>query len=193
MKATILAPVDLSAVSLNAANYAAHLALEIHADLRLLNVVQMPVVYGEIPMPIGNYEHIVDEAHEQMQALVRKMNHEFNEKIFIHYEVRAGSAVYEIAEYSEKEHPLMIVMGTRGLGNFERFILGSVTLSLIKESPVPVLVVPEDRTWQKVQKIGYATDLNNVVKQTPDGLISKFADILDAELYFIHNDPNYHE
>jgi nucleotide-binding universal stress UspA family protein len=193
MKLTILAPIDFSSVSMNAARYAAHFAREIHADLKLLHIVQMPVIYGEVPMPIGNYEHIVDEAHEQMQALVRNMNHEFEEAIFIHYEVRAGSPVYEIAEVAEKEHPLVLVLGTRGLGNLERFLLGSVTLSLIKESPVPVLVVPEFCGYEKIRKLGFASDLINVVENTPDKLIRKMTELLDAELFIIHNDPNYHE
>lgn len=193
MKPTIFAPIDFSAVSLNAAEYAANLACELQADLKIIHVVQMPVIYGEVPMPIGNYEHIVDESHQQMQALVRKMDHDFNEKIFIQYQILAGSPVYEIAQMAEKQNPLLIVLGTRGLGNFERFLLGSVTLSLLKESPVPVLVVPEHQKFEKITKIGFASDLSHVVEETPDQLITRFTDMLDAELHIIHNDANYHE
>lgn len=193
MKPTILAPIDFSHVSLNAAQYAAQLALHIHADLKLIHIVQLPVVYGEIPMPIGNYEHIVDEGHVQMQALVQKMTQEFGGGLSIQYEIKAGSPVYEIAEMAENEHPLMLILGTRGLGSMERFLLGSVTLSLIKESPVPVLVVPDNWKFSPVVKIGFATDLDKVVSNTPDELIRKFTDMMDAELHIIHNDPNYHE
>lgn len=193
MKPTILAPVDFSNISINATEYAARLALELGADLKLLHVVQMPVIYGEVPMPIGNYDHVVEESQQQMEALVRKIDHNLEEKVFIHHEIKAGSPVYEIAEMAEKENPLLIVMGTRGLGNFERFLLGSVTLSLLKESPVPVLVVPENCTYEKVRKIGFATDLSHVVSQTNDDIIRKFSGLLQSELHFIHNDPNYHE
>lgn len=193
MKPTIFAPIDFSEVSLNAAEYAANLAVELNADLKILHVVQMPVIYGEVPMPIGNYEHIVDESHQQMQAIVRKMNHDFEEKIFIHYEIKAGSPVYEIADLAEKQNPLLIVLGTRGLGNLERFLLGSVTLSLLKESPVPVLVVPEKQKFEKITKVGFATDLSDVVSETPEKLITRFTDLLDAELHIIHNDVHYHE
>jgi nucleotide-binding universal stress UspA family protein len=193
MKPVIFAPIDFSAVSLNAADYAAKLAIELHADLKLLHIVQMPVIYGEVPMPIGNYEHIVDESHQQMQALVRKMSNELEDNVYISYEIKAGSPVYEIAQLSEKEHPLMIVLGTRGLGSLERFLLGSVTLSLLKESPVPILVVPEHIKYTKVHKIGFASDLSHVVEETPDKIIAKFTDLLEAELHIIHNDANYHE
>jgi nucleotide-binding universal stress UspA family protein len=193
MKPTILAPVDFSSVSINAATYAANLAKEINANLTLFHTVQLPVMYGEVPMPVGNYEHVLDESHQQMQVFVQKLNKDFGDSIYIHYEVKAGSPVYEIAEWSEKEKPLTVVLGTRGLGSFERFLLGSVTLSLIKESPVPVLVVPEHCSFEKISKIGFATDLNQVVNQTPDHLIKKFAGLLDAEIHIVHNDPNYHE
>jgi nucleotide-binding universal stress UspA family protein len=193
MKPTIIAPIDFSAISLNAANYAANLAKDLHANLTLLHVVQMPVIYGEVPLPIGNYEHILDESHQQMQELVRKMTHDFDDTVFITYEIKAGSPVYGIAEMSEKEHPMMVVLGTRGLGNLERFLLGSVTLSLLKESPVPVLVVPEHIRYGKIYKIGFACDMSHVVEETPDKIIAKFTDLLEAELHIIHNDANFHE
>ncbi len=193
MKPTILAPVDFSMVSINAATYAAHLAKEMDVNLTLFHTVQLPVMYGEVPMPVGNYEHVMDEAHQQMREFVQKLNKEFDDTIYIHYEIKSGSPVYEIAEWSEKEKPLMIVLGTRGLGSIERFLLGSVTLSLIKESPVPVLVVPEHCTFEKVSKIGFATDLNEVVAYTPDRLIKNMVGMLQAELHFMHNDPDYHE
>ncbi len=189
----ILAPIDFSAVSINAARYAAALAHEIDGNLTLLHTVQMPVLYGEVPMPIGNYENAADEAHEQMRNLVLKMNKEYNDTLYIHYEIKSGSPVYEIARWAEKYHPLLIVLGTRGLGSFERFLLGSVTLSLIKESPVPVLVIPENTAFSPVKKLGFATDLHEVVQETPDSVIKEFASLLHAELHIIHNDPNYHE
>lgn len=193
MKPMILAPIDFSAVSLNAASYAASFAKEIDGSLTLFHTVQLPVMYGEVPMPIGNYEHVVDEAHEQMRTLVLNLNRKLNDSVYIHYEIKSGSPVYEIAEWAEKNHPLMIVLGTRGLGSFERFLLGSVTLSLLKESPVPVLVVPEATAYHKVHKVGFATDLQKVVAETPDTVIKKFISLLGAELHIIHNDPNYHE
>jgi nucleotide-binding universal stress UspA family protein len=193
MKSTIISPIDFSPVSINAAHYAAELAIDFNADLKLLHVVQMPVVYGEIPMPIGNYDEILEQSHRQLQEIVRQMNHQFQDNLFIHYEVKAGSPIYEIAEYAEKEHPLLLVLGTRGLGSLERFIMGSVTLSLIKESPVPVLVVPETCRFGKIRKLGFASDLQNVLEKTPDKIISRLTELLGAELFIIHNDPNYHE
>jgi nucleotide-binding universal stress UspA family protein len=46
---TIIAPTDFSAVSLNAVNYAADLAVAINAELILLHVVQIPITVSEIP------------------------------------------------------------------------------------------------------------------------------------------------
>ena len=193
MKPTILAPIDFSKVSLNAARYAAKLAVDLDANLTLFNTVQIPIMYGEVPMPNGNYEHVVEEAHQEMRTLVQKLNREFEDSIYIQYEIKAGSPVYEIAEWAGREQPLLIVLGSRGLGSIERFLLGSVTLSLIKESPVPILVIPDNYTYSPICKIGLATDLQHVVHQTPDHLIKNLVALLKAEIHFIHNDPNYHE
>lgn len=193
MKPTILATIDFSKVSLNAADYAVQLAMDMQANLVLLHVVQIPVMYGEIPMPIGNYEEVIEQAHDQMQGIVRKLDHAGNKKIFIQYEVKMGSPVYEISAWAEKEHPLLVITGTRGLGNMERFLLGSVSLSLTKECPVPLLVIPENYKYNYVRKIGFATDLHDVISRTPDKLIKKFTDILGSDLCIIHNAENYQE
>jgi nucleotide-binding universal stress UspA family protein len=44
-----------------------------------------------------------------------------------------------------------------------------------------------------VKKIGFASDLSHVVDVTPEKTITKFTELLNAELHIIHNDANYHE
>lgn len=193
MSMVILTPVDFSAASLNAARYAAHLCLSLHAQLRLLHVVQMPVVYGEIPLPTGNYDDVLDNARSEMQGLIQKLQREAGTGLEISSEVKAGSPMYEIMTEASGVEPFLLVMGTRGLGNLERFILGSTTLNTIKECAVPVLVIPEDFKFEQVVKIGLASDFSNVVEKTPQQFITRLMQQLQAELHIIHNDPTYHE
>ncbi len=190
---TILAPVDFSPVSLDAARYAASLAVDLKLELFLLHVVQMPVVYGDVPMPAGNYDLVLEQAKIAMHDLLHTLESEIPKMPLVHTDVRAGSPVYEIMATADAEKPIMVVMGTRGLGSIERFLLGSTTLSTIKECPVPVLVVPERYPYNPVKKIGLASDLKNVVERTPDQYIERLIQLLEADLHIIHNNSNYHE
>ena len=190
---TILAPVDFSPVSVHAARYAASLASDLKAELFLLHVVQMPVVYGDIPMPAGNYDVLLDQAKVAMHDLILSLKREITDMPMLHTEVKAGSPVYEIMAISDANQPLMVVMGTRGLGSVERFLLGSTTLSTIKECSVPVLVIPENYNYKPIRKIGLASDLNHVVERTPDKYIEQLNTLLHADLHIIHNNANYHE
>lgn len=47
----------------------------------------------------------------------------------------------KICEYAEKNNFDMIVVGSRGLGNIKKYVLGSVSDYVIKHATVPVLVV----------------------------------------------------
>ena len=58
---TILVATDFSPAALNAANYAADMALAINADILLLHVYQIPVVYLEVPVAL-NEEGMMQEA-----------------------------------------------------------------------------------------------------------------------------------
>ena len=50
---TILMATDFSPAALNAANYAADMALAINADMLLLHVYQIPVTFSEVPVAVN--------------------------------------------------------------------------------------------------------------------------------------------
>lgn len=56
--------------------------------------------------------------------------------------VRQGDPAVEILAEAEASAADMIVMGTHGRRGFEKWLLGSVTERVVRESPVPVLTVP---------------------------------------------------
>ncbi|HXW04489.1 MAG TPA: universal stress protein, partial [Vicinamibacterales bacterium] len=56
--------------------------------------------------------------------------------------VRDGSVPAEIIRAAGEQPAELIVMGTHGLGGFERFMLGSITEKVLRKAPCPVLTVP---------------------------------------------------
>ena len=55
---------------------------------------------------------------------------------------RYGSAAREICAVARALEPRMIVIGSSGLGSFEAAVFRSVSRSVVKHAPCPVLVVP---------------------------------------------------
>lgn len=189
----IIAPVDFSAISLNAATYAAHMAAALNKDLELLHVVQIPVVYGDVPMPVGEFEVAQAEATDALEKLANELDEKLAGQVIIHRKVKVGSPVYELVQLSSHKGVFAIVMGTRGVGAAERFFLGSTTSSLVADSECPILVVPQDFHFSIPKKIGFATDMKDVVNSTPQKTIADFAAAFDAKLEILHANPDYSE
>jgi nucleotide-binding universal stress UspA family protein len=190
---TLLAPIDFSAVSINAASYAARLAHHLGAELELLHVLEVPVVYGEIPLSGGSYEHLMEHAKTELRDLAHKLARPYDGELSIRWVIKTGAPLYEIIQHAHQQQPWMVVMATRGLGQLEQFLLGSTTLSTIKECDVPVLVIPEGHTFTAPHKIGLASDLKNVAERTPEHFIHELLQAFNAELYIVHNNANYQE
>ncbi len=51
-----------------------------------------------------------------------------------------GNPPYAIIEYANEQNAFLIVVGTRGLGGFQRLLLGSTARELVTYSNIPVLV-----------------------------------------------------
>jgi CPA2 family monovalent cation:H+ antiporter-2 len=56
--------------------------------------------------------------------------------------VDEGNIPTRILEFGDTLRPDLVVMGTHGLGGFDRFILGSITEKVLRKSACPVLTVP---------------------------------------------------
>ena len=61
-------------------------------------------------------------------------------KVFV--VIRSGREDEEILEFAKKENFDLIVIGTRGRTGKSHAFLGSVAEKIVRESPVPVLVIP---------------------------------------------------
>jgi nucleotide-binding universal stress UspA family protein len=57
-------------------------------------------------------------------------------------QVRVGTVREEILAEIEARRPDLVVLGTHGLGGFDRFIIGSIAADVVREAPCSVLVVP---------------------------------------------------
>ncbi len=81
---------------------------------------------------------------QALQSIYRNASTEFEEQTFQLDDVlvKRGNPVDVIIETAEKTGCDLIVMGTQGHGGLARFMLGSTAQKVLKQSRIPVLVVP---------------------------------------------------
>jgi nucleotide-binding universal stress UspA family protein len=183
---TLLAAVDFSASSLNAADYAADLAVYINADLVLLNVVQVPLSVSEVPMPEPVFEEIVEVARQDMDKLSEKLALRTRGRIRISTEVQVGTMAHEMEEMIGEKEPLAILLGMKSVSKAERFFIGSNALYAIRHLSCPVLVVPEKAVFNGVRKIGLACDLENVQAAIPFHKLKELLSAFHARLDILY-------
>lgn len=172
----ILVPVDFSVYSRNACMYALNLADKLQADLKIFHVYYAPIIdlvpitdaYSiQVDMDI-NLREMETSARRNLVNFVneiRQMAAERGlEKVKIGYSLREGIVEDEISNMAKAFKPGLIVLGSKGKGEKQSDIIGSVVYKVLDRSKVPVLAIPENSTFdtsREMKNIVYATDFDD--------------------------------
>lgn len=184
----IICPVDFSRTSQTALNYAAAIAKQLNAQLTLLHVYELPVLYGDAPfLAVQQLGSEIEEAasgnlNKEADALLASSPGLVIEKILI-----CGIPSSEIIKLADKRKADLIVMGTKGLSAVERLFIGSTTERVFHHVSVPVLCIPDNTVFSGIKKIVFATDLQDDNLDAAM-LLTSFAKSFNSELQFIYID-----
>jgi nucleotide-binding universal stress UspA family protein len=182
---TILVTTDFSVAAKNAANYAADMAMSMKADLLLLNVVQTPIGYSDLPIVVG-LEDMMRSSEKDMQDLKEELMRRTKEGVNIEIEVGMGSFYSELKNVCERIKPYAVVMGSQGKTAAEHLMFGAHTVHTVKHLTWPVITVPPGAIFTAVKKIGLASDLTQVVETTPIEEIKTLVHDFNAELHILN-------
>ncbi len=143
----IMVAIDGSKTSNLALKEAIKLAKDQHAMLCLIHVVdEMPayIAMGELPYSIEDYRKSMREGGRKVLAAAAARAKAGRVRFDTKLAVIAGPStrIWEVMNKEAKRlRADLIVIGTHGRRDFDRFILGSVAESVIRLSETPVLVV----------------------------------------------------
>jgi nucleotide-binding universal stress UspA family protein len=133
--------------SVQAAQAAIELADATGSELHLVHVGVVPNFLGNGPGTLGYdgmlYEQIEREARETLRKLTWRTKVAGGTVAATH--LRLGGVAEEIIALAEEIGAGVIVMGSRGRGRLRRFLLGSVSGSVVRRAFCSVLVVPPER------------------------------------------------
>ena len=154
---TIIAATDFSPISLNAVNYAVDMAMSVNANLLLLNVYSIPVVYSDGPIFTLPVEELREGSEKTLDKLRIEILHKAEGKINVSTKSRMGNITEELEDICKSIQPFAVVIGIRGKTNLGKAIFGSSALSIIKKLTWPVLCIPPDVKFGRgINKIGFA-------------------------------------
>jgi nucleotide-binding universal stress UspA family protein len=185
---TIIVPTDFSAISNNALDYAAELAKKIHASILLFHAYQVPVSMTDIPIVLISIEELQKNAEVKIHELKNSLESSTKGELKIYAESKLGDTVDELEKLCNQIRPFAVVMGTKGATGLERVLFGSTTLTAIRHLSWPVIVVPPDKKFSMIKKVGFACDFKEVVETTPSDFIKEFVKEFNAEIHVLNVD-----
>lgn len=159
----ILFPTDFSETATNAFVHALEFAKTVNGELILVHTFELPIY--DIQFFPGNYNVLFDTLQltqfdafkEELPKLhsiaeARNLNH-----IKMSHRLMDGDLLYNINRAVKEENIDYVVMGTSGATAWEAFFVGTNTGNVMSAVSVPVLSVPLESEFKKIETIGFTT------------------------------------
>ena len=139
---TILVAVDESQAAKEASGLATTLALEDHASVVLVNVIDVgkliSVAGYDTPYPADTVELLRESAQQLLDEMKAACEAKGLKATSL---LGEGDAVDEIVRLADENGAGLICIGTHGREGLARLFVGSVAEGVVRRSDVPVLVV----------------------------------------------------
>ena len=187
----ILIPTDLSTNASNAISYAFQLFRNSNVQFYIIHVdhpiIDMPTSSIEFMSPT-TYPDLVSQkkmVEKQIFKIIEKLNSK-NDNFNYEIESKIGFAGDVIVSKAQELNCDLIIMGTKGATGLSQFFIGSVTASVIRKSTVSVLAIPENFTFEKLEKIVFATDYEGISNKKTLQPLFELARMFDAKVMMFH-------
>lgn len=141
-KKKILVPVDFSDSSFDALRFAAAVGHKIDAEIIVIHIIETYKYNSRIKQVLDYSEVLEKEVAQSIDDF--RTDHPGLWGLKTEVKIRNGKIYKEILIAAEEENVDMIVMGTQGsggLGDLERYFLGSNAYRVVYKSKVPVITL----------------------------------------------------
>ncbi|MFK7845544.1 MAG: universal stress protein [Rhodothermales bacterium] len=136
--AHFIVPVDFSRYALETVQYASKLAKVWNARITLVHVIEsmvIPTAYGIDPITLPPINVLIEKSDDELQ----KIRHELTDaSLDVGMQTLIGHPSHLIADFAKERDADLILMSTRGLSGFQRFMMGSVAESVVRMAPCAV-------------------------------------------------------
>jgi nucleotide-binding universal stress UspA family protein len=185
----ILVPTDFSATAHNAFEYAKMVAERFDAQITVVHVQPYLLAASEITIPIygGDADERVKEAMNEFIA--DKSDSDVMVQTRLTTKILKGETISHLVELSRSNAYDLIVMGMTGLQDFMDKIIGTTSLDVSNQAECPVLLVPRDTHWQRIDRLLFAADRSTATPKMVRSCLD-WAESLTAKLFLVHVDED---
>ena len=158
----ILVPVDFSKKSEFAVKMSSQIGKKIKSEIHLLHLVELPS--GIVDMGAGSNFSIPASMmylRKVKDKIIHLKNTFFDSDHIIKYSIKFENPFEGIRNYTQKNDINLIVMGSKGVSDFEEMIIGSNTEKVVRTSNIPVVVVKTDNDKFKFKKLVFASNFDD--------------------------------
>lgn len=186
---TILVATDFSLAATNAAMYAADMAMAIDADLYVLHVYQIPVIYFDIPIALAA-DNLQDNATISITKLKAALSLKTHGQLTIETTVKEGSFLEVLTTICTQIQPYAVVLGCQEKTTAERFMFGTQAVQVMRHLAWPVMAVPVNAAFSNIKKIGLACDFDDAPGTIPTEEIKAWVNDFNAALHVLNTDDS---
>jgi nucleotide-binding universal stress UspA family protein len=138
----ILVPIDFSANSRKALDYATEIAKRCGAEIILLHITEAThASLNEYVILEGDYDReLIKNVNSKLEIMAQAAREVGG--VPVKYEVYNGFVPDAIKAATKKNHADLIIMGTVGDSGVREKLFGSMTAAVIGQSTIPVLAIP---------------------------------------------------
>ncbi len=180
MTKSILVPVDFSEQSLIAVEQSYNLAKLFKAKIVIINVIR---THSSMWKVFGAKEKLDIESKIQLKLEELVDNIKSETGLQVEYLLKKGKVVEQIIETAKILKPAFIVSATSGSKNIRQKVIGSRTLSLIKRTNIPIVII-KGKHHRKLENIVLPLDLSKETKQKVK-LTKEIAKIFKAKVFVV--------
>ncbi|MEG0695728.1 MAG: universal stress protein, partial [Algoriella sp.] len=182
----------------NAFIYALNLAENQNAELYVLHAFQYPMISGGVDavilqdvydtIELNNFENL----KESIPGLRKLAEDNGFTNVDLKFVVKEGMLTYVLPKIIEEEKIDFVVMGTTGNTGFEKVIFGSNTMNAIRDLKIPILSIPHNYKYKRINNIGFTTVFQDKDRKALDYL-TEIAYRYKAKVHCLHvsKDGNY--
>lgn len=182
----ILVPCDFSKPAINAYRFALDIAERSKGTVKLVHVIELPVMHDTVLMPVLNFEQqLLKELREKAADQFKKVTEKYKtEGVKVSWEVEFGAPSRTLLEIITAQSVDLVIMGSHGASGLREYFIGSNAEKIIRKSPVPVLIT-KDYTKGAIKNIVFPNTLDTENQTELVAKVKALQSFFDAKLHLV--------
>ena len=180
---TILFPTDFSNNALNALDYAIEFANLFGSQLVMFNAVNVQSKVGTLQVL---ERQMVQDAEEELKNWVARAKNKLYNQDAIIAKVVKGDVVKKVENIAKQFDADLVIVSAKGEGDAEDKYLGKVSSGLVKNTNIPILIVPKAYRYKPIKNIVFSLKYKRVASPKVVEPLKIIAKKYNASVALVH-------